>query len=1071
MTHKMSQDQAESSCGAPAWNGHRSLRRSFSAPSPLGHFDPEEQSSQKLQKDVPPSPHLVVSQLQSEMCSVKWIVDFFAKRAFGERCPPQLALELEKLSQQGDHQQNQNNNNNHNNNNNTVIRESSLQSLDLEDDSPELDEKKLNNLDSESSLEQDLGEQEVDNFQRSSFRETSLDWNPSLDQEEAEQEKERDSFGREQPKKTACHEQNNRKGQNLGYHNSQLEQLEQRGKQQNQQQAWTEIPSKMQQQPAPALEKKMEYKQCTDKSLHSEGQSLGSLGTTKHALGSPKQHNNNSTLGIGTKNRAAWEILIDTGAALSVAPVSFAPEIELSPLNCTLELRNVEGKAFRALGRRTIQLVCGQLCFSVNFVIAEVEQALIGMDIFLGQHLSLERSKSNEHYLVNSAGARTQLKLKGQLLYLEACSGEPGLSTCLGSSLPKPSGILLEDEDSDQEEASGDELAFTDLRTQQSKNTANLGTTALPKQGARKHKKPSARTASLEPIQEESLEQEGQHTASAHLRTAWEKTSLMEQLELDAEKETNNLQEQEKREISLRILVTLSLLNQWQMTKAKASTACSEGSLQEHLQELGLEQHRIDHNIFFGDKLVVMISNLHMLIGGEKSMQELLLNQLSAKLPLEQPEQLEEGTSISFLGRSLEYNSFMNMVQMQVPACFYVQLLQNHGLEGAEPLTSLEEELGQEAPRQSSRPLGAKRSKLYKQTVAELIWSTTCRPDLSFPIQQLQASLGNPTREDEQQLHRVLRYIKGTLDLSLNLRPKNKMTEEKAWTTDLLAFSATSWAEPFKTTSVAYLTLWGVPLVTSCRSKGAYNQTEAEVDSVNLALALALYTRNLLQQLRVDCLRELVNIQVKMCSLNVMLVTGRPLAMQLGISRRHKHIEIGSEKGQLKISRIHPEKNLAQSLTNNPTASIQHWLLPKLRLASKAVELWTLSTGLSFEQRSLSPSSSLMVGMLAVEAPKMAKPYPRELVSQKSVADSFHRNSFESLPTNLPSLSVEPRASLTLHRLSFQRDSFSSLTLQSLSIQEDILSSLILFSQSLQRASLPSLTSKSLSLPKDLTPA
>ena len=233
---------------------------------------------------------------------------------------------------------------------------------------------------------------------------------------------------------------------------------------------------------------------------------------------------------------------------------------------------------------------------------------------------------------------------------------------------------------------------------------------------------------------------------------------------------------------------------------------------------------------------------------------------------------------------------------------------------------------------------------------------------------------------------------------------------------------------------------------------------------MNLALALALYTRNLLQQLRVDCLGELVNIQVKMCSLNVMLATGRPIAMQLGLSRRNKHIEIGSGNGQLKMSRIHPEKNLAQSLTNNPTASIQHWLLPKLRLASKAVQLWSLCTGLGDEQTCLSPSSSLMVGMLTAEAPKMAKPHLRKLALQKSVTDSFHRTSFASLPKILPSLSLESRASLTLHRLSFQRDSLSSLTLQSLSIQKDSLSQLDLIQRELTESQLTQLDLEELEL-------
>ena len=260
-----------------------------------------------------------------------------------------------------------------------------MNSLDLEDEHPE------------SSSEQDLDEQKL-----------------------AEEQK-RDSFGQKKPKKKkvtfnqdtleACQDRK----QHNRYHSSQLEQLEQRGKQNNN----DESPSKKQQQPATALKKKMEYKQCADNNLGREEQSLGSLesetqATTKHASRSPKHNNNTNNLGIGTKNTAAWGILIDTGAAISVAPVSFAPEVELSPLECTLQLRSVTGRAIPALGRRTIQLVGEQLSFHVSFVIAEVEQALIGMDVFMMHQLSLQRSSNNEHYLVSSAGARTQLQLRGQ---------------------------------------------------------------------------------------------------------------------------------------------------------------------------------------------------------------------------------------------------------------------------------------------------------------------------------------------------------------------------------------------------------------------------------------------------------------------------------------------------------------------------------------------------------------------------------------------------------------------------------------------------------------------------------
>ena len=153
----------------------------------------------------------------------------------------------------------------------------------------------------------------------------------------------------------------------------------------------------------------MEHKRCiANNSLDSEDESLGSLesetqATTAQAYRSPKHNNNTSSLGIGTKNKAAYGILIDTGAAISLAPMSFAPEVELSPVESTLQLRSVTGKAITAFGRRTVQLVGPELSFSVTVVIADVEHALLGMDIFMAQQLSMIRTSFNEHYLVNKS--------------------------------------------------------------------------------------------------------------------------------------------------------------------------------------------------------------------------------------------------------------------------------------------------------------------------------------------------------------------------------------------------------------------------------------------------------------------------------------------------------------------------------------------------------------------------------------------------------------------------------------------------------------------------------------------
>ena len=728
-------------------------------------------------------------------------------------------------------------------------------------------------------------------------------WEPSLEQT-------KESFDRTKPKKRVTFSKAtlaayNDKQQNNGQQqqSSQLEQLEHRKKNNNNRckdslgkhnelpndrcsatlACWNLVPhehqSKKQQQPATASEKNLEHKRCIDNnSLESEDESLGSLesetqATIVQACRSPKYNNNTSSLGIGTKNKAAYRILTDTGAAISLAPMSFAPEVELSPVESTLQLRTVTGKAIPAYGRRTVQLVGSELSFSVSFVIADVEHALLGMDIFMAQQLSMIRTSFNEHYLVSKAGSKTQLQQRGHHLYIEACPCELGLSTCMRSSLPEENGSLLDDKVRAQEGAvpssggaGGISFFPEDLRQQQDKNTAALGTTALPAKGARRRKKkqPSAKKASQDQLDKRSLEQKGQKSAATQLRNL-EKTSLIKEIELAAEEEQTSLSNIQRQEISLRILLTLSLRNKWMITTTRATTACSEDALGQRLRTIGLEKNKVDPNIFSGDELVILVHKSSIVIGGAELQQESFLCELSALVSLEQITKLDQDTQVSFCTRTLEYNASSNSISLSLPATFYMELLQRHELEDAESTTTLEEEkLSQDASKQDNTALDADRQELYKRTVGDLVWAATaCRPDLSFEVHLLTQSLTAPTRGQEQQLHRVLRYIKGTLHYTLSFHPTNKRTEEKALSLELLAFSASSWTEACRSTSTAYLILWGVPLIASCRTCCAYKQVDAELDSVRLAFSRACHTKSLLQHLDLDQLDQLVNISLK----------------------------------------------------------------------------------------------------------------------------------------------------------------------------------------------------------------
>ena len=85
-----------------------------------------------------------------------------------------------------------------------------------------------------------------------------------------------------------------------------------------------------------------------------------------------------------SKAATTWGILVDTGAATSVAPKSFASDVELSPAPSTLQLTTATGKAIKTYGLslRTVHLHCQGLSLKITFVIADVVTPLLGLDMW-----------------------------------------------------------------------------------------------------------------------------------------------------------------------------------------------------------------------------------------------------------------------------------------------------------------------------------------------------------------------------------------------------------------------------------------------------------------------------------------------------------------------------------------------------------------------------------------------------------------------------------------------------------------------------------------------------------------
>ena len=643
-----------------------------------------------------------------------------------------------------------------------------------------------------------------------------------------------------------------------------------------------------------------------------------------------------------------------------VVPRSFAAEIPLSPLQPSdLKLQTATGKKIEAYGMRTLQILTHGFSFEMSFVIAEVSQPLLGIGSLLRSNLSLHLDNHLGHYLGNNLGGKIQLEQLGLQIYLAACPVEPGLShLMMGNQLLHS---LLPEAKKQVQKMSSDEGG--------AKPSLSL---AKPKQHRQPRNKKAigqqqAFTKEAQKQQEET-KPKGQRAADKlrmqHLR-------FTEKVQLDLlspEHPKHSLDEAMAQDLSLRILLTISLMQRWQLSTARLGTALPPEQATIQLRQLGLTQSLVDQSIFVGHELCVMMQEDSLLIGGENQVQECFMHKLSAKIPLQDTTKLGDKNPLIFQDRSLELNQAERSISLGLTSAFYQQLLCRHNLQDA-PATSLpQEELGQEASR-CNIILDAQRTKLYQETVGALIWASLSRPDISFSVQNLAKSFTKPTDHHERQLEKVLLYLKGTRHFSISLQPPRKWERAKCF--ELIAFSAASWPEVGRAIMNVSLFLLGVPLATSTTTQ-ATTPKATQLASVRLACRMAFHTKLLLQQLRLE----------KTLSLRVLL--GGPLAEQLGLSRKARHLDLFSWFGQFQLSKVGPKSNLAESLTYKLRTSGLHRLLPKLKMHTRTAERLALHTELglgevaSFE----SSSGSFFIGSLS-RPPAMEKLCASQLCSEQ----------------------------------------------------------------------------------------
>ena len=137
----------------------------------------------------------------------------------------------------------------------------------------------------------------------------------------------------------------------------------------------------------------------------------------------------------------------------------------------------------------------------------------------------------------------------------------------------------------------------------------------------------------------------------------------------------------------------------------------------------------------------------------------------------------------------------------------------------------------------------------YRKGVGKLMWMTPIRPDIYFATKELSRSLREPTEDDMARLKHALRYVAGTKNYTLTIRPTVTATNHIETTCAV----DSDWAgcqDTRKSTSGGVLRILGNPLHSYARTQStlATSSGEAELYAIGSgaseALGVAQFLKN-----------------------------------------------------------------------------------------------------------------------------------------------------------------------------------------------------------------------------------
>ena len=148
--------------------------------------------------------------------------------------------------------------------------------------------------------------------------------------------------------------------------------------------------------------------------------------------------------------------------------------------------------------------------------------------------------------------------------------------------------------------------------------------------------------------------------------------------------------------------------------------------------------------------------------------------------------------------------------------------------------------------RKPSKPLSVAQRQVYQQKVGDLIWLLQTRPDIHQAVSTVCRKMQSPTEEDEIDVKRIQRYLKGSRDVGITFSKTDSGHELRA-----AADASFADRDDGKSTQGYHIMLANGPVIfkSTAQRLAAQSTTEAECISCSDLAKEILWTRNLLSEL------------------------------------------------------------------------------------------------------------------------------------------------------------------------------------------------------------------------------